>query len=207
MLNTEWSERERAFVAAVSDVDAEIQRWNQQPGVLTVLDTSFYITHPDKLDDVDLVPALGVRNEPIRVVVPILIVDELDGLKRSGDRHTRWRAGLQLSPSSTASVKNTLGPAVLRPEDFTAVAEETGEIPRGKVTLEVLFDPPGHGAFRSLTTKLVRAWTRRAGQRWSLGAVRHLRHGTILQARQAGLNAVKLDVPLPATKEGATTER
>jgi hypothetical protein len=60
MLYVELAERNRAFAAAVADVDAELRRWNQQPGLLTVLDTSFYITHLERLEEADLAPLLGV---------------------------------------------------------------------------------------------------------------------------------------------------
>ena len=34
---------------------------------------------------------------PVTVLVPIVIVDELDGLKHSKDKHVRWRAGYTLA--------------------------------------------------------------------------------------------------------------
>ncbi len=33
---------------------------------------------------------------------------------------------------------------MLRPEDFSAIDNQTGGIPRGEMTVEIVFDPPGH---------------------------------------------------------------
>lgn len=197
MLDVELAERDRALATAISDVDAEIRRWNQQPGALTVLDTSVYITHPDKLEEADFAPFLGLREVPIRVVVPILVIDELDSLKRSGDSRTRWRAAYSLAVLDRV-LKVSTGPAVLRPADFSALTEETGGIPRGAVTLEVLFDPAGHARLPIADDEIV---ARALAVQSSAGrSVRFVTYDTAqsFRARQAGLEVFKLDAPLPA---------
>jgi CRP-like cAMP-binding protein len=45
-----------------------------------------------KLQDADFRPVLQIRHEPVHILVPIAVVDELDGLKTSKDTHVRWRA-------------------------------------------------------------------------------------------------------------------
>lgn len=197
LLNVELAERDRAFAAAGADVDAEIRRWNQSPGMLTVLDTSFYITHPEKLEEADLAPLLGLRDQPIRLVVPILVVDELDGLKRAGGSQTRWRAAYSLAVIDRV-LKVCSGPAMLRPADFSALALDTGEIPRGEVSLEVLFDPPGHSRLPIADDEIV---ARALAVQGSAGrSVQFVTYDTAqsFRARQTGLEVVKLDAPLPA---------
>ena len=73
--------------------------------------------------------------------MPIVVVDELDRLKQAGDQHARWRAGHTLAVLDTA-LHNGTGPARLREADFSAL--DTGGIPRGEITVEIVLDPPGH---------------------------------------------------------------
>jgi hypothetical protein len=71
----------------------------------------------------------------------MVVVDELDGLKQASDRHVRWRAGYTLAVLDRAPRTGT-GPARLREADFSAL--DTGGIPRGEITVEIMLDPPGH---------------------------------------------------------------
>lgn len=95
-LNAELDDRSRALERAIDAVNADLS-WSRQPGVLVVPDTSFYLSHPEKLEEVNLAEVLELRGKPIRMVVPILVVDELDGLKRSGQKQIRWRAAYTLA--------------------------------------------------------------------------------------------------------------
>jgi len=54
-------------------------------GMFAVADTSVYIEHEQKLEDLDFVPLLSIWEDPVRILVPIIIVDELEGVKRRGD--------------------------------------------------------------------------------------------------------------------------
>jgi hypothetical protein len=140
MLGLELTQRVDAFDAAIKALDAQIRRWSW-PGVFVVADTSLYIEHPDKLEDLDFRPLLNIREEPVHLLVPIVVVDELDGLKKSKDRQERWRAGYTLAVLDRVFASST-APARLRPEDFSVLG--SGGIPRGEITIELVFDPPGH---------------------------------------------------------------
>lgn len=140
LLDVELAEREKVFEVVLQELTDAVARWGRV-GRCVLPDTSFYIHHPDKLEELDFAPLLKVWEEPIRILIPILVIDELDGLKRSGQKDARWRAGytlavldrLLLSPSS-------LG--VLTHEDLEPLKQ--GGFPRGEVTVEVVMDPPGH---------------------------------------------------------------
>jgi hypothetical protein len=140
LLDNELDQRTAAFGAAYAVLERLIKRWSR-PGVFVVADTSVFITHPDKLEETDFAPLVGVREEPIHLVVPVVIIDELDGLKHSKDNRTRWRAGYTLAVLDRVSEHNA-ATGLLRAEDFSAL--DTGGIPRGEVTIELLFDQPGH---------------------------------------------------------------
>jgi predicted ribonuclease YlaK len=112
-----------------------------RPGVFAVADTSVYIEHEDKLEYLDFRPLLKTWQDPVHLLVPIVVVDELDGLKKSRDKLVRWRASYTLAVLDRVFASST-GPAQLMPEDFSVLS--SGGLPRGEVTIELIFDSPGH---------------------------------------------------------------
>ncbi|MDO0930772.1 hypothetical protein QQY66_03410 [Streptomyces sp. DG2A-72] len=84
LVELEITERIQAFAEAEAALEAQIGRWNGREWFV-VADSSFYIQNPDKLADVDLHKVLGLPSgEHIRLLFPIVVVDELDGLKEAG---------------------------------------------------------------------------------------------------------------------------
>lgn len=134
MVSMELRQRTDTFEAACRDLAA--RRW---PGLATfiVADTSVYIESRDKLRDLDFTPLVDPDwpINPIWIFVPIAVVDELDGLKRSGAAHVRWRAGY------TVAVLDEVCPGPNGPGQLRAADAATG---RGEVIMEILLDPPGH---------------------------------------------------------------
>lgn len=118
----------------------QIERWSIL-GRFVVADTSFYIEHADKLEEADFRPLLGIGEDPVHVLVPVAVVDELDRLKKSKDKQERWRSRYTLAVLDRV-LATTAGPAQVIPEDFSMLG--TGGLPRGQVTIEMIFDPPGH---------------------------------------------------------------
>jgi predicted ribonuclease YlaK len=78
----------------------------------------------------------------MHVLVPLLVVDELDGLKRHGDTKTRARGALKMLDEvfKRVSKENPIG--LLRPEDNTTKPDGLAGL--GRITMELLFDPPNH---------------------------------------------------------------
>jgi predicted ribonuclease YlaK len=140
LIGGKLDQRTAAFDEAYAALDTQIKYWSQ-PEFFVVMDTSVCITHPDKLEDMDLAVMLERRGEPIHILVPIVVVDELDGLKQRGQKHVPWRASYTLAVLDRV-LANTTRAARLREEDFSAL--KTGGIPRGEISMELLFDPPGH---------------------------------------------------------------
>jgi len=65
-----------------------------------VADTNIYLHHPDPLDQLDwrvLADHEILVHDNIEVVLPILVVDELDDAKRSTNRNVRSRARTTLN--------------------------------------------------------------------------------------------------------------
>jgi hypothetical protein len=139
LLRLELDERVRAFEEAQAALRAEVERWSG-PGVLVVADTTVYINHPRKLEELDFWTELGIHHEPVHLIVPIAVVDELDNLKDRGPDKARGRARVTLA--TLDRVIATVPGAVLRDRDLTQ--RDSSGRPRAAVTLELLLDPPGH---------------------------------------------------------------
>ena len=140
LVDVELDERVSALEATCKDLEAQIDRWSRD-GTFVVADTSFYIQHPQGIDDLDLREHLHIREEAIHLLVPILVVDELDGLKQAKDGDVRGRARRTLAILDRA-LPDPTGWGLLRKEDFSPL--RNGGIPRGEMTVELVLDPPGH---------------------------------------------------------------
>jgi PIN domain-containing protein len=142
LVNVEFGERLRVIHQAALELRELIRRWSQ-PGIFAVADTSFYIHGPKKLDEVDLAEVVGSHTLPIHLIVPIIVVDELDRLKRSGARDVRGRAQVTLAVLDDR-IGDVAEHGVLHPADHSALDKRTGDPITEEVTLEILFDPIGH---------------------------------------------------------------
>ncbi|MEU1499648.1 PIN domain-containing protein [Streptomyces sp. NPDC005732] len=203
LVSAELRQRTEAFGAAVEVLAQELQRW-QLRGVPVVADSSFYIKHPEKLEEVDFAKLLDVTEHPVHLVVPMVVVDELDQLKETKDRHLRWRAGYTLAVLDRLFQKST-EQAVLREVD-PEVQRTTGAR-RGEVTVQLMLDPPRHVrlpinddeivdralALKPLSGREVTVLTYDTGQ--------------ATRARVAGLRDFKLSIPVGDEPEEQTTAK
>jgi predicted ribonuclease YlaK len=104
-----------------------------------VADSSFYIQNAAPLAEADLHQILGIPPaEHIRLLFPIAVVDELDGLKESGKHRSRWRAAHTLGRLDEVLAGSTFG--------ILHHAKTDGEpaLWRGEVNMEIVLDQPGH---------------------------------------------------------------
>ncbi|MFE9867971.1 PIN domain-containing protein [Streptomyces sp. NPDC005506] len=140
LVDLELAERITDLDAAVQDLAQLLTRWDDQ--IRYVLpDSSFYIHHPDKLQDADFTALLGLSpSEPVCLLFPMAVIDELDALKESKNPRTRWRSGYTLAVLE--GILSNAGRGTLRPVD-TSPLPETGTF-RAEISAEVLFDQPGH---------------------------------------------------------------
>ena len=136
LVSLELDQRIDAFDQAIKELEEQVRRWPML-GDLVVADSSFYIEHPKKLEEVDFGPLDTELGDNIHIVIPIVIVDELDGLKRSKDPAVRWRAGYTLAVLDRLFARTT-GPARLRAETLSALGSS---IPVSQITME-----PHHGS-------------------------------------------------------------
>jgi hypothetical protein len=187
MLDQEVRQRGRTLEDAIRDLDNQITRW-PETSLVTVADTSIYLEHEHKLEDLDFADLFpGWKDKTVRVIVPIIILDELDGLKRSGDAHRRWRAGYTLAVMEKAFA-DTLVPGLLR--------KPARNPNRGGVILDVLFDPPGHVRLPINDDEIIDRTL--AAQALANATVTLLTFDTsqAARARHGGLGVSKLNVPI-----------
>jgi rRNA-processing protein FCF1 len=169
LIDLEVRQRVEAFDTAIKSFQEQMGRWPESTAVL-VVDTGLFIQHPTKLEETDFA-ALAETVDDVRVVVPLVVVEELDRLKESGKQHTRWRAGYSL--------------AVLE-----RLHEEKTSL--SSASVEVLMDSPGHVRLPDADDEIVdRAL---AVQTMASGPVRLLTYDThmAMRARFAGLPVLKL---------------
>jgi hypothetical protein len=137
LVNLEIQQRTQALEEAIQALDTQIRRWPDHI-YYTVADTSVYIEHDDKLRDIDftsLLPAVW-PDKAVVVIVPVLVLDELDGLKqRGGDALRKCRASYTLG---------VLEELFSRPSARGVLRQPAADGTRGTVVMDILFDPPRH---------------------------------------------------------------
>lgn len=187
LLSVELGQRTAAFEDAVKALDRQIERWSIAGGFY-VLDTSVYIEHEQKLEELDFALMLNAHQRDVHILVPIAVVDELDTLKQSKDRTARWRALYTLA---------VLDRLFTDPTDQTWIRKQDAEgVPRDEPTIELVFDPPGHLRLPISDDEIVD----RAVAIMPLAAreVAFVTYdtGQSMRARAAGLRVVKLTRPI-----------
>jgi hypothetical protein len=133
MISAEVDTLSERFARLAEELDLT-RRLFEGAGTCLVPDTSFYIEHGEKIEDVDF-HELAQWSGSIRVLVPMIVVDELDGLKRGATPRTRWRAGYSVA---------VIDRVIIHPPWPGIFNLRQHMPPRGEVTLQIVFDPPGH---------------------------------------------------------------
>lgn len=189
LVNNEIQQRSQVLEEAVRDLDSQGRRWPQGTGY-AVADTSIYIEHDAKLRETDFAPLLPGAwfDKPITIIVPIIILDELDGLKlRGGTAHVKWRASYTLAVFDDIFTK---------PGTQAILRQPTADGTRGPVLMDILYDPPRHERLPINDDEIIdRAL---AAQSTAGSPVTLLTYdtGQAARARRAGLTVNKLTKPL-----------
>jgi hypothetical protein len=189
LVSHELQQRSQALDEAIRDLDSQGRRWPKGT-IYTVTDTSFYIEHDSKLRETDFTPLLpgAWHDKPVTIIVPIIVLDELDGLKqRGGTLHVKWRASYTLAVFDDIFTKAGTQ-AILR--------QPTADGARGPVLMDILYDPPRHERLPINDDEIIdRAL---AAQSTAGSPVTLLTYdtGQAARARHAGLAVNKLTKPL-----------
>lgn len=187
LVSQELQERVDALGEALKTLERQRSLW-QLRGHPVVADTSFYIQHPVKLEEVDFSELTGIVNDSVHLIVPMVVVDELDRLKESKDRLTRWRAGYTLAVLDRL-FKDSTEHAVLREPDPDSLQRNGSR--HGEVTVEILFDPPGHVRLPIADDELVDRALAVKPFTWREVRVLTYDTGQSMRARMDGLGVIK----------------
>lgn len=135
LLRREIERQGEVLAEAVKDLQEQILRWPPNR-LYAVADTSFYIDHEHKLEDIDLAEHVHATwpDQVVTLIVPIIVMDELDGLKNRGPNHqVKWRAGHTLAVFDRIFAKPGVQGILQQP-----AADRRG------IVADVFFDPVGH---------------------------------------------------------------
>lgn len=170
LIANEVRERVTALDEACTAFGAQMDRWPAERAVV-VPDTSFFIQYERKFKEMDFFDGLAPEAQLVSVVIPMVVVDELDRLKESRDKRVRWRAG------------HTLG--------FLGELLD-GDALLGEAKVELLTDDRGHVRLPEADDEIVDRAT--AVQSTAAGPVRLITYdtGMALRAKQLGLPVLKL---------------
>jgi hypothetical protein len=143
LVSLELDERIVDLDEAIKTLQSERQRWSRVSD-LVLPDSNFYIHHPAKLEMADFVEAAGLGGSTAHVLVPMVIIDELDGLKRQSKQPARWRAGYTVAVLDRVfrDVGRGITVGQLRGDKTTTTQGKVTGL--GEVTMGLLLDPPGH---------------------------------------------------------------
>jgi PIN domain len=135
LIDMELRLRTEALDDIIKDLRSPNPQWDADD-LYVVLDTSVYIEHEDKLEKLDIAPALtAFPDKRLHLLVPMVAIDELDGIKNKGEELKRWRASYTLGVLERIFSPKQYRRGVLRDGEFGV---------RGAVDMEILYDPPGH---------------------------------------------------------------
>jgi hypothetical protein len=200
LVSHEIQQRIQALEDAVRDLDAQIRRWPQ--GIAyAVADTSVYIEHDDKLRDLDFAPLLPGAwwDKTVTVIVPVIVLDEMDGLKlRGGDALRRWRASYTLAVFEDLFSQPGSQGILRRPE-----ADGT----RGAVFMSILFDPPRHERLPINDDEIIDRALAAQGLAGTPVTLLTFDTSQAARARNAGLAVNRLTTPLGDEPEDARSKK
>ncbi|MFF1820586.1 PIN domain-containing protein [Kribbella sp. NPDC058245] len=140
LLNTEIEERHTVFAETLDRLTGEFGRWGG-PGRLVVADTSVYMDHEQKFEDLEVDKILGADGDLVHLLVPVAVIDELDNLKRGKDR---WRPGHTLA---------VLDRVLEKPTEIATMREAANDV--GKLTVEIVFDPQDHSRLPIMDEEII----------------------------------------------------
>lgn len=191
LVDLELTTRSGELQTAVDSLDHILARRKAQRGDLVVADTNVYLHHPmpfDKIDWPGLVPGSGSAG--LHLVIPIVVVDELDRQKQGDSKKYVIRGGTESVRTRARTTIRTLEDMFQNPGWISTVRPGTPP-----VAAELFVDPPGHVRHPDADTEII---DRACAVRDLYGAPVTLvarDTGMVFRARNAGLAATRLPDP------------
>lgn len=134
-ISAEQAERVRAFTEVIQGLQVLERHCAEMPRTVLVPDTNIYLHNNKYFDELDWQDLLG-QSEPIRLLVPLAVVRELDRNKRApGNKF--------VSSSNPQPVRDRARGTAKRLRELFADHTAVQELRNG-VSAELLLDPLGH---------------------------------------------------------------
>lgn len=187
LLRREIERQGEILAEAVKDLQEQIRRWPPNR-LYAVADTSFYIDHEHKLEDIDLADQVHPTwpDQVITLIVPIIVLDEMDGLKNRGpNHHVKWRAGHTLAVFDRIFARPGAQGILQQPAAG-----------RGGTLADVFFDPAGHERLPIADDEIIDRALAAQGLTGTTVTLLTFDTGQAARARNAGLDVNKLSTPL-----------
>lgn len=85
LIDAEMEGRQRTLLRAREELQSHVRRWQAEPATLVVVDTNLFLEPDHPVDSIDWL-AVADSRPGVRLVVPLVVVHELDRLKRQGNQ-------------------------------------------------------------------------------------------------------------------------
>ena len=187
LLRREIERQGELLEEAIKGLQEQILRWPPNR-LYAVADTSFYIKHEHKLEDIDFADLVRATwpDTVITLIVPIIVMDELDGLKdRAPSPHAKWRAAYTLAFFDRIFTKPGAQGILQQP-----AADRRG------ILADIFFDPPRHERLPIADDEIIDRALAAQGLTGTTVTVVTFDTGQAARARNAGLDVNKLSKPL-----------
>jgi hypothetical protein len=148
LVNDEMAARQQQLGRVIESIDRFILRFHDvTPSTVVVPDTNVLLEHPEQLADTDWHQLLSENLralDNVRLVIPLLVIDELDNAKRVKRTEHRARAVLKI-------IYDRFSPNI---DALTVVRRQS--VGRGNVSLETLMEAPTRARLPRPDDELIR---------------------------------------------------
>jgi predicted ribonuclease YlaK len=190
LINYEVQARQNAFDRIIDEVQKEIRLWESTLGTLVMADTNVYLHQVEEFNEIPWSTLILTEEAPIHLVIPLLVIDELDVQKRRGQ-------GRVAGPDSE-SVKTRARKTVSGIYELFSQSLEVGKLlpsasSPAPVTASLLMDDRNHIRFPHADSEFV---DRARALMDFTGRTIHVVTsdiGMALRAKTAGLETVVVD--------------
>src|SRR5437899_952930 len=142
-INLELDERLRVVSGTREELERELVRWQSARGLVVVPDSHVLLHHDEYFDAIEWTTVVPARAEDVNVVIPLLVIDELDDQKR-GNRNNKVSDHNPERARTRARVTLRKLDELFTNTDWRVTLKPSAFPERGAITLELLFDGPDH---------------------------------------------------------------
>ena len=198
LLRREIERQDELLAETIKALEEQILRWPPNR-LYAIADTTFYIEHDRKLEDIDFGELVQATwpDTVITLIVPIIVMDELDGLKnRAPTPHAKWRAAYTLAFFDRIFIK----------PGAQGILQQPATERRG-IVADIFFDPPRHERLLIADDEIIDRALAAQGLTGTTVTLLTFDTSQAARARNAGLAVNKLSKPLGEEPENTRKKK